>query len=70
MSIASFVTEIRAAEEAGDEPRRNRAMFALRLLHGMSLVEPCSKTRYDAYRPTDSDFTSAVALEIELCKSM
>ena len=50
MSIANLVSEIRAAAEAGDDPRSNRAVYALRLLYGVSLVEPCA--RYSPYRPS------------------
>ncbi len=60
--IASLVAEIRAAEVAGDDPRRNRAVYALRLLFGVSLVEPCAKVHYGPYRPTNSDLASAMGV--------
>ena len=62
MTVASLVSEIRAAEKVGDDPRRNRAVSALRLLFGVSLVEPCAKVQYGPYRPSDSDRANAVAL--------
>lgn len=60
MSIANLITEVRAAEAAGDEPRCNRAVYALRLLYGVSLVEPCAN--YGPYRPTKRDRANAAAL--------
>ena len=62
MTIANLVSEIRAAEIAGDDPRRNRAVSALRLLFGVSLVEPYAKVQYGQYRPTDSDRANAALL--------
>ena len=62
MTVATLVAEVRAAEAAGDDPRRNRAVSALRLLVGVSLVEPCAKTHYSPYHPTQSDRANAAAL--------
>jgi hypothetical protein len=62
MSIANLVSEVRAAEAVGDDPRRNRAVYALRLLFGVSIVEPCAKVHYGPYRPTDSDLASAMGV--------
>ena len=63
MTVATLVSEVRAAEAVGDDPRRNRAVYALRLLFGVSLVEPFAKVHYSPYRPTDSDHLDAYALE-------
>jgi hypothetical protein len=62
MSIANLVSEVRAAEAVGDDPRRNRAVYAMRLLFGVSIVEPCAKVHYGPYRPADSDFASALGV--------
>lgn len=53
MSLTNLINEIRAAEAVGDDPRRNRAVYALRLLYGVSFGEPYAK--FVLYRPTDND---------------
>lgn len=60
MSVTNLISEIRAAEKVGDDPRRNRAVYALRLLYGVSLGEPYAN--FVLYRPTDSDRVNAAAL--------
>jgi hypothetical protein len=49
-AIAALVAEIRAAEVAGDLPRRERAALDLRTRFGLSIVEPKAQTRYSPYR--------------------
>ena len=49
-AIAAIVAEIRAAEVAGDLPRRERAALDLRTRFGVSIVEPKAQTRYSPYR--------------------
>jgi hypothetical protein len=49
-AIAALVAEIRAAEVAGDLPRRERAAFDLCTRFGLSIVEPKAQTRYSPYR--------------------
>ena len=66
MTVATLVSEIRAAEKVGDDPRRNRALYALRLLFGVSLVEPCAKIQYGPYRPADSNRQAILDSCIEL----
>jgi hypothetical protein len=51
-AIAALVSEIRAAEVAGDLPRRERAAFALRTRFGVSIVDPKSQIHYSPYRAT------------------
>ena len=58
--LGAILAEIRDAEATADDPRRNRAVYALRLLYGVSLVEPCAN--YGPYRPTDGDYANAAAL--------
>ena len=49
-AIAAIVAEIRAAEVAGDLPRRERASLDLRTRFGLSIVEPKAQTFYSPYR--------------------
>jgi hypothetical protein len=49
--LEAFFDEIRAAESAGDLPRRERAVFSLRTMFGISIVDPsASQPRYSPYR--------------------
>ena len=51
MNLFNLVSEIRAAEAAGDLPRAERAAFDLRTRFGVSLVDPTvSQPRYSPYR--------------------
>jgi hypothetical protein len=51
MTITSLVSEVRAAEAAGDLPRCERAIFALRTHFGVSLGAPlATQHRYTPYR--------------------
>lgn len=49
--LGAILAEIRAAEAAGDDPRRERATFDLRTRFGMSIVDPlATQPRYSPYR--------------------
>ena len=51
MNLSNLVSEIRAAEAAGDLPRSERAAFALRTRFGVSIVGPlATQPRYSPYR--------------------
>lgn len=51
MNLANLVSEIRAAEAAGDLPRAERAAFDLRTRFGISFVGPiATQPRYSPYR--------------------
>ena len=55
MTITSLISEVRAAEAAGDLPRCERAVFALRAHFGISLGEPfATQHRYTPYRYRDT----------------
>lgn len=64
MSVTNLINEIRAAEAVGDDPRRNSAVYALRLLYGVSFGEPYAN--FVLYRPTDSDRANAAACVVTL----
>jgi hypothetical protein len=48
--LEAILAEIRAAKDAGDDPRYERSAFALRTRFGVSIVEPKAQTRYSPYR--------------------
>jgi hypothetical protein len=51
LTLAALVAEARAAEQAGDLPRAERAAFALRLAFGVSIAGP-SRASWTPYRGT------------------
>jgi hypothetical protein len=51
VNLADLISEARAAEAAGDLPRCERAIFALRTHFGVSLGAPlATQHRYSPYR--------------------
>lgn len=74
VELNALFAEVRAADAAGDDPRCNRAVYALRRIYGIEIVEPrtagqrfrlnlhLQAHRYTDYRPTDTDLENALAL--------
>ncbi len=49
--LEAILAEIRAAKDAGDDPRYERATFDLRTRFGISVVDPSAQQpRYSPYR--------------------
>jgi hypothetical protein len=80
VELKALFAEIRAADAAGDDPRYNRAVYALRRIYCIEIVEPRTAGqrfrlhlhahRYADYRPTDSDLESAIALVANLVAAL
>ena len=80
VELRALFAEIRAADAAGDDPRYNRAVYALRRIYNIEIVEPRTANqrfrlhlharRYTEYRPTDSDLESALALVATLVAAL
>jgi hypothetical protein len=76
VELNALFAEIRAAAAAGDDPRCNRAVYALRRIYGIEIVEPRTANqrfrlhlhahRYTEYRPADSEQQNALALVANL----
>jgi hypothetical protein len=76
VELNALFAEIRTAGESGDDPRCNRAVYALRRIYGIEIVEPRTANqrfrlhlhahRYTEYRPADSEQQNALALVANL----